>query len=129
MIFLNDLALDAQADYIIANANSVHLLTVAPTTYASVLADSLGSYAPTITKINYTGVGGGRAAAIAAATVTIDTATNHAGVDQTVTHYAILDDTTSAIIGVNTITNRVVSNGDTANVPQLLVVATDAISI
>lgn len=116
--FIPDELLDLPLDDIIANGDLVHLtpeVTVG-VSYAQVVAASIGSYAPTITKSDL--AAGGRKATLAAKNgVVIDTATNHAGADQTFAQYIIVDTANSKIKFVGIGTDKVLSDGDTVNCP------------
>lgn len=118
-IFVNDKVLDAPLDLIIADADFTHLLTAYPANYAAVGADTVGSYAPVIGKVDNGGAGGGRSGQMSAqADVTIDTATNHASGNVTVTHFAIVDDATGTVLYVGEVNpNKSFDNGDKANAP------------
>ena len=126
--FINDLVLDASVDYLIANGKQLHLLTTYPADYNAVLADSLGSNVPTITKKDNPDAGLGRRAEVAASSIVIDTATNHAGVDQSVTQYAIVDTVGLTVLAVGDVTPKSYANGDTANIPVLSVNLLDAVA-
>ena len=115
--FVPDAVLDAPLDDIIANGNLVHLTgeVTSAVTYAQVVAASIGSYVPTITKVDE---GTGRKAVLAAKNgVTIDTTTNFAGIDKPFDQYIIVDTANSAIKFIGIGTNKVLSDGDTVNCP------------
>jgi len=121
IIYVNNIILDAGIDLIIAQAanTKVHLMTTTtmPANYAAVIADSIGSFTPTLSKKDNPNAGLGRMLEIATGSVTVDTATNHAGVDQTFNQYALVNTVTSVIYTIGSGTAKLLANGDTANTP------------
>ena len=114
-----DEGLDLILDDIIANGDLVHLTgVVVPTvTYAQVVAASIGSYAPTITKSDL--AAGGRKAVLAAKTgVVIDTDTNFGGADKSFDQFIIVDTVNSKIKFIGIGTAKTLSDTDIVNVPK-----------
>ena len=115
--FVPDEVLDKPLDDIIANGDLVHLTgeVVSTVTYAQVVAASIGSYVPTITK---TDEGTGRKAVLAAKNgVVIDTTTNFAGIDKPFDQFIIVDTVNSKIKYIGIGTNKTLSDTDTVNTP------------
>ena len=115
--FVPDEVLDLPLDDIIDNGDLVHLTgeVTSAITYAQVVAASIGSYVPTITKSDE---GTGRKATLAAKNgVSIDTITNFAGVDKSFDQYIIVDTVNSKIKFIGVGTNKTLSDGDTVNTP------------
>lgn len=114
-ILVSDYLLDASADKLIAEGETVHILPSAETTYANVVAASLGSFTPVITKGDATITGGGRKAAIAAATgVAISVG---GGGNDDFNHYAVVDDTNSRFLYLGEGTSKTLNDGDTISTP------------
>jgi len=114
-----DEGLDLILDDIIADGNMVHLTgeVAINVTYAQVVAASIGSYVPTITKEDLTA--GGRKAVLAAKTgVVIDTTTNFAGADKSFDQFIIVDTVNSKIKFIGIGTQKTLSDTDTVNVPK-----------
>lgn len=116
--FVPDEVLDSPLDNIIDNGDLVHLTgeVTSDVTYAQVLALSIGSYAPTITKSDS---GTGRKAVLAAKTdVTIDTDANFSGVDKTFNQFIIVDTVNEVIKFIGVGSNKTLSDGDKVNTPS-----------
>lgn len=115
--FVPNEVLDKPLDDIIANGDLVHLTgeVTSAITYAQVVAASIGSYAPTITKADE---GTGRKAVLSAENgVTIDTTTNFGGINKPFDQFIIVDTVNSKIKFIGIGTNKLLSDGDTVNCP------------
>ena len=115
--FVPDTVLDAPLDNIITNGDLIHLTgdLLVTSTYADVVAASIGSYAPTITKVDS---GTGRKASVEAKSgVVIDTDTNFAGADKDYTQIVIVDTVNSVIKHIGQGSLKTLSDGDTVNIP------------
>ena len=110
-ILVSDYLLDSAPDRLIAEGETVHMLPSAETSYAAVVAASLGSFSPTIMKGDSSADGGGRKAAIAAETGVSVTD------DGTFNHYAIVDDTNSRFLYLGEGTAKPLTSGDTVSTP------------
>jgi len=126
--YMNDIMLDGSLDYLIANGKEVHLLSTYSTVYATIKAagGSMGSFIPTITKLNDGTIG--RKADIAAATgIAITTVVPT--VDETFINYAVLDTVNLTVLYVGDGTSKILSNGDTVSTPIFSVKIADAITV
>ena len=115
--FVPDEVLDKVLDDIIANGDLIHLTgdLLVTSTYANVVAASIGSYAPTITKSDE---GSGRKATVEAKSgVVIDTTTNFAGVDKEFSQQVIVDTVNLKIKHIGQGTPKTLSDTDTINAP------------
>ena len=124
MIYINDILRDAQIDKLIADCDTVHLVDGETSDYATAIASSLGSFTPTITKGDYAGAGGGRAATIAAkADIDITTLGN-------LDNYVFVDTSTSTVLQVNPSQGKSYEVGDKAELPEAIIfVAPDAVAL
>lgn len=106
----NDNVMDNGLNWIKNNVESMHLCSAQPTTYAEATSTySLGSVAVTGTDITIAdGDTSGRKATVAAKTVTASGA-------GTITHYALVNDTSSILMYVTTTDSNPVVSGDTIN--------------
>lgn len=115
--FVPDAVLDKPLDDIIANGDLVHLTgdLLVTSTYAQVLAASIGSYVPVITKVDS---GTGRKAVIAAKSgVVVDTTTNFGGADKDFTQHVVVDTVNSVIKHIGQGTLKTLSDTDIVNTP------------
>ncbi len=114
-----DESLDLILQDIIDNGETAHLTgEVTPaTTYAQVVAMSIGSFAPTIT-LSDLAAGGRKVRVSAESGLVIDTTTNFAGADKDFDQIVIVDDTNSKIKHVAIGTNETLSDAQIVNVPQ-----------
>ena len=118
MIYINDILRDAQIDKLIADCDTVHLVDGETSDYATAIASSLGSFTPVITKGDYTGTGGGRAATIA---LKEDIAITTAG---TLDNYVFVDTSTSTVLQVNPSQGKSYDVGDKAECPAGVIFVT-----
>jgi len=110
-IYVNDVVLDAPIDKIIAEADTVHIVDAFTSDYATAVAASLGSFAPSITKGDSAANGAGRKGIIAAASGIV------IGADGDFNHYIVVDNDTNTVLYVGDGTTKSLTNGDTVSTP------------
>ena len=114
MSLTNNSVLSANIDKIIADCDVAHISTAASLTYATVVADSMASFTPVLTKSVYAGPEGGFAMTLGAIDVTIasaGTAAYVSFVDSSGTVLHVEDATTSKAYGI----------GDTAQLQESVI--------
>lgn len=127
MPLINDEVLDSPLDKIIAEGDKVFILKAAGNSldWATVLANKIGEFTPTITKADNDLPAGGRKGVIQAETgININTGDGDADFD----HYAIVDEGSTKVLYVGDGTTKTLSNGDTVSTPEFAFRVNDGVS-
>lgn len=113
MSLVNNSVLSSDIDKIIAECDVVHISTVESLTYATVVADSMASFAPTLTKEVYAGTGGGFALKLAASSNEITKAGDAVALS--------FVDSSGTVLYVDSGTPNTYAIGDTANISETII--------